>query len=37
LRELGVWVKLYAERYVHSAYLNYFVRGCNDPVSAVVP
>lgn len=31
LRELGVWVKKFPEKYVSSGYLNYFVRGTNDP------
>lgn len=33
LRELGQWVKKYPEHYVSTGYLNYFTRGCNDPVS----
>lgn len=31
IRELGVWVKTYGEKYVSTSYLNYFVRGSNDP------
>lgn len=31
LRELGVWVKKFPEKYVSTGYLNYFVRGTNDP------
>lgn len=31
LRELGVWVKKFPEKYVSTSYLNYFVRGTNDP------
>ena len=33
LKELGVWVKKYPEMYIATAYLTYFTRGCNDPVS----
>ncbi|GMK54854.1 hypothetical protein CspeluHIS016_0114400 [Cutaneotrichosporon spelunceum] len=31
VRELGVWVKKYPEKYATNTYLNYFVRGSNDP------
>lgn len=34
LKELGVWVKAYPEKFVDRQYLNYFSRGCNDPVSS---
>lgn len=31
LHELGVWVKKFPEMYVSATYLNYFIRGSNDP------
>lgn len=31
MRELGVWVKKFPEKYATNTYLNYFVRGSNDP------
>ncbi|CAK9785825.1 STAG-domain-containing protein [Cutaneotrichosporon oleaginosum] len=31
VRELGVWVKKFPEKYATNTYLNYFVRECNDP------
>lgn len=34
LRELGVWAKKYGQMYIDIQYLNYFTRGCNDPVSS---
>ncbi len=35
LKELGVWVKKYPEKYIATTYLTYFSRGCNDPVSSL--
>ncbi|BEI80426.1 hypothetical protein CcaverHIS002_0109550 [Cutaneotrichosporon cavernicola] len=31
VHELGIWVKKYPEKYATNTYLNYFVRGSNDP------
>lgn len=31
VKELGVWVKKFPEKYATNTYLNYFVRGSNDP------
>lgn len=31
MRELGVWVDKFPEKYGTTTYLNYFVRGSNDP------
>lgn len=33
LRELGVWLKRYPEKYTSTSHLNDFVRGTNDPDS----
>lgn len=32
LKELGVWVRTYSEKFMTGAFLVYFSRGCNDPV-----
>jgi cohesin complex subunit SA-1/2 len=34
LKELGVWIETYPSLYGDEVYLGYFIRGCNDPVSA---